>query len=106
MAVKDYENASRVLSFCENIISEIMGTDNLDYGICMLYQGMMPYQKMDFSSAEAPPLRSSYHFRKDATKKRKSLPSPICQPFDDVSIQHIIIYCTKEELLLPLTCHG
>lgn len=41
----EFDSALEVLDFCESTIVEVMGTDNLDYGMCELYRGVIAYTR-------------------------------------------------------------
>lgn len=40
---KEYDSALEVLDFCESTIEEVIGTNNLDYGMCEFYRGVIAY---------------------------------------------------------------
>ncbi len=42
---KEYDSALEVIDFCESTITEIMGTNNLDYGMCEFYRGVIAYTR-------------------------------------------------------------
>lgn len=39
---KEYDSALEVIDFCQSTIEEVMGTDNLDYGMCEFYRESVP----------------------------------------------------------------
>lgn len=42
---KEYDSALEVIDFCESTVTEIMGTNNLDYGMCEFYRGVIAYTR-------------------------------------------------------------
>lgn len=40
---KEFDSAVEVLDFCESTIVEVMVTNNLDYGMCDFYRGVIAY---------------------------------------------------------------
>lgn len=51
---KEYDSALEVIDFCESTITEIMGTNNLDYGMCEFYRGVIAYTR-------SPPVIAEQH---------------------------------------------
>lgn len=49
---KEFDSALEVLDFCESTIVEVMGTDNLDYGMCEFYRGVIAYTRSQPQIAE------------------------------------------------------
>ena len=42
---KEYDSALEVIDFCESTIEEVIGTNNLDYGLCEFYRGVIAYTR-------------------------------------------------------------
>ena len=42
---KEYDSALEVIDFCESTIEEVMDTNNLDYGMCEFYRGVIAYTR-------------------------------------------------------------
>lgn len=42
---KEYDSALEVIVFCESTIEEVMGTNNLGYGMCEFYRGVIAYTR-------------------------------------------------------------
>ena len=42
---KEYDSALEVIDFCESTIEEVIGTNNLDYGLCEFYCGVIAYTR-------------------------------------------------------------
>jgi len=40
---KEYDSALEIIDFCESTIDEVMGRNNLDYGMCEFYRGVIAY---------------------------------------------------------------
>ena len=49
---KEYDSALEVLDFCESTIEEVMGTNNLYYGLCEFYRGVIAYTRSQLVIAE------------------------------------------------------
>lgn len=49
---KEYDSALEVIDFCQSTIEEVMGTDNLDYGMCEFYRGVIAYTRSQPKIAE------------------------------------------------------
>lgn len=49
---KEYDSALEVIDFCESTITEIIGTNNLDYGMCEFYRGVIAYTRSQPAIAE------------------------------------------------------
>ena len=49
---KEYDSALEVIDFCQSTIEEVMGTDNLDYGMCEFYRGVIAYTRSQPATAE------------------------------------------------------
>ncbi len=60
---KEFDSALEVLDFCESTIIEVMGTDNLDYGMCELYRGVIAYTRSQPQIAEQHLLNADAVFR-------------------------------------------
>ena len=44
---KEYDSALEIIDFCESTIDEVMGRNNLDYGMCEFYRGAVSYTHLD-----------------------------------------------------------
>ena len=42
---KEYDSALEIIDFCESTIDEVMGRNNLDYGMCEFYRGVIAYTR-------------------------------------------------------------
>lgn len=42
---KEYVSALEIIDFCESTIDEVMGRNNLDYGLCEFYRGVIAYTR-------------------------------------------------------------
>ena len=42
---KEYVSALEIIDFCESTIDEVMGRNNLDYGMCEFYRGVIAYTR-------------------------------------------------------------
>jgi tetratricopeptide (TPR) repeat protein len=60
---KEFDSALEVLDFCESTIVEVMGTNNLDYGMCELYRGVIAYTRSQPQIAEQHLLNADAVFR-------------------------------------------
>lgn len=60
---KEFDSALEVLDFCESTIVEVMGADNLDYGMCELYRGVIAYTRSQPQVAEQHLLNADAVFR-------------------------------------------
>ena len=60
---KEYDSALEVIDFCESTITEIMGTNNLDYGMCEFYRGVIAYTRSQPVIAEQHLLNADAVFR-------------------------------------------
>lgn len=60
---KEFDSALEILDFCESTIIEVMGTDNLDYGMCELYRGVIAYTRSQPQIAEQHLLNADAVFR-------------------------------------------
>ncbi len=40
-----YDSALEIIDFCESTIDEVMGRNNLDYGMCEFYRGVIAYTR-------------------------------------------------------------
>lgn len=49
---KEYDSALEVIDFCESTIEEVIGTNNLDYGLCEFYRGVIAYTRSQPAIAE------------------------------------------------------
>lgn len=49
---KEYDSALEVIDFCESTIEEVIGTNNLDYGLCEFYRGVIAYTRSQPKIAE------------------------------------------------------
>lgn len=59
----EFDSALEVLDFCESTIVEVMGTNNLDYGMCELYRGVIAYTRSQPQIAELHLLNADAVFR-------------------------------------------
>lgn len=41
----EYDSALEIIDFCESTIDEVMGRNNLDYGMCEFYRGVIAYTR-------------------------------------------------------------
>ena len=60
---KEYDSALEVIDFCESTITEIIGTNNLDYGMCEFYRGVIAYTRSQPVIAEQHLLNADAVFR-------------------------------------------
>ena len=60
---KEFDSALEVLDFCESTIVEVTGTNNLDYGMCELYRGVIAYTRSQPQIAELHLLNADAVFR-------------------------------------------
>lgn len=60
---REYDSALEVIDFCESTIEEVMGTDNLDYGLCEFYRGVIAYTRSQPVIAEQHLLNADAVFR-------------------------------------------
>lgn len=60
---REFDSALEVLDFCESTIMEVMGTDNLDYGMCEFYRGVIAYTRSQPKIAEQHLLNADTVFR-------------------------------------------
>lgn len=42
---KEYDSALEIIDFCESTIDEVIGRNNLDYGMCEFYRGVIAYTR-------------------------------------------------------------
>lgn len=42
---KEYDSTLEIIDFCESTIDEVMGRNNLDYGMCEFYRGVIAYTR-------------------------------------------------------------
>ncbi len=60
---KEYDSALEVIDFCESTIEEVIGTNNLDYGLCEFYRGVIAYTRSQPVIAEQHLLNADAVFR-------------------------------------------
>ena len=59
----EYDSALEVIDFCESTIEEVIGTNNLDYGLCEFYRGVIAYTRSQPVIAEQHLLNADAVFR-------------------------------------------